>query len=135
MRLPVMASPQMSNTAIARLPGAPGLIRFRHGSSRLSGKEKQYLEQIAKQARSGGKTVYVVGHSSQRTGDMGYARHKLVNFYLSLDRANAVAGELRRRGVAAEQIVVQAKGDAEPLYFEFMPDGEAQNRRVEIYVR
>ncbi|MDA1099275.1 MAG: OmpA family protein [Proteobacteria bacterium] len=131
----IIASPQMSSGAMRRLPGAPGLIRFGHGSISLSGKEKKHLGQIAKQAQSEGKTVYVVGHASQRTGDMDYAKHKLVNFNLSLDRANVVAGELRRRGVAADRIVVQAKGDADPLYFEFMPDGEAQNRRVEVYVR
>jgi outer membrane protein OmpA-like peptidoglycan-associated protein len=130
-----MASPQMSNQAMRRLPGAPVLIRFRHGSTRLSGAEKKRLGQLANQARQAGKTVYVVGHASQRTGDMNYAKHKLVNFNVSLDRANSVAGELRRQGVSAQQIVVQAKGDAEPLYFEFMPDGEAQNRRVEVFVR
>ena len=132
---PIFASPQMSNDAMRRLPGAPALIRFGHGSVRLSGKEKKYLRKIAEEAKNAGKMVYVVGHASQRTGDMDYAKHKLVNFNLSLDRANVVAGELRRRGIAADRIVVQAKGDAEPLYFEFMPDGEAQNRRVEIYVR
>ena len=131
----LMVSPQMSNAAMRRLPGAPGLIRFGHGSTRLSGKKKKYLRQVAKQARREGKMIYVVGHASQRTGDMNYAKHKLVNFNLSLDRANIVARELRRRGVASDRIVVQAKGDAEPLYFEFMPGGEAQNRRVEIYVR
>jgi outer membrane protein OmpA-like peptidoglycan-associated protein len=130
-----IASPQMSNAALRRLPGAPGLIRFGHGSTRLSGKEKKYLRQVAKQVQREGKMVYVVGHASQRTGDMNYAKHKLVNFNLSLDRANRVARELRRRGVASDRIVVQAKGDTEPLYFEFMPDGEAQNRRVEVYVR
>ena len=131
----VIASPQMSNDQMRRLPGAPGLIRFRHGSTRLTGKEKKYLKQVAEQARRGGNMVYVVGHASQRTGDMAYAKHKMVNFNLSLDRANAVAKELRRRGMASDRIVVQAKGDREPLYFEFMPDGEAKNRRVEVYVR
>ena len=130
-----MASPQMSNQAMRRLPGAPVLIRFRHGSTQLSGAEKRRLGQLASQARQQGKTIYVVGHASQRTGDMNYAKHKLVNFNVSLDRANRVAGELRRQGVASQQIVVQAKGDAEPLYFEFMPDGEAKNRRVEVFVR
>jgi len=132
---PAMASPQMSNSAMRRLPGAPVLIRFRHGSTRLSGQEKTRLGQLASQVRQQGKTIYVVGHASQRTGDMDYAKHKLVNFNVSLDRANRVAGELRRSGVAAEQIVVQAKGDAEPLYFEFMPGGEAKNRRVEVFIR
>jgi len=129
------ASPQMSDQAVRRLPGAPGLIRFRHGSASLTGKGKKYLNQVANQAKREDKTVFVVGHSSQRTGDMGYARHKMVNFSLSLDRANTVAKELRRRGVVSEKIVVQAKGDTEPLYFEYMPDGEAKNRRVEVYVR
>ena len=129
------ASPQMSDQAVRRLPGAPGLIRFRHGSASLTGKGKKYLIQVANQAKREDKTVFVVGHSSQRTGDMGYARHKMVNFSLSLDRANTVAKELRRRGVVSEKIVVQAKGDTEPLYFEYMPDGEAKNRRVEVYVR
>jgi len=140
---PVMQAPQMSNEiarataqgTVRRLPGAPLLIRFRHGSTRLTGTEKKRLSQLANRARQEGKMIYVVGHASQRTGDMDYAKHKLVNFNVSLDRANSVAGELRSRGVAATQIVVEAKGDAEPLYFEFMPDGEAKNRRVEVFVR
>jgi outer membrane protein OmpA-like peptidoglycan-associated protein len=129
------ASLQIGEQAAPRLPGAPGLIRFRHGSASLSGKGKKYLNQVANRAKREGKTVFVVGHSSKRTGDMSYAKHKMVNFNLSFDRANIVARELRRRGVVSEQIVVQAKGDAEPLYFEFMPYGEAKNRRVEVYVR
>ncbi|MFP6772860.1 MAG: OmpA family protein [Alphaproteobacteria bacterium] len=131
----LIASPQMSNATMRRLPGAPMLIRFRHGSTRLSAGEKQRLGQVASQAKGSGRTILVVGHASLRTSDMAYAKHKLVNFGVSLDRANSVAGELRRHGLASEQIVVQAKGDSEPLYFEFMPNGEAQNRRVEVFVR
>ena len=131
----MIASPQMSNATMRRLPGAPMLIRFRHGSTRLSAGEKQRLGNVASQAKGSGRTILVVGHASQRTADMDYAKHKLVNFEVSLDRANSVAGELRRHGLASEQIVVQAKGDSEPLYFEFMPNGEAQNRRVEVFVR
>ena len=135
----MIASPQMSNKTMRetmrRLPGAPMLIRFRHGSIRLSAAEKRRLGQLVSQAKGSGQTIYVVGHASQRTGDMDYAKHKLVNFGVSLDRANSGAGELRRQGLSPAQIVVQAKGDSEPLYFEFMPNGEAQNRRVELFVR
>jgi len=131
----VAPQPQMSNATIRRLPSAHMLIRFRHGSTRLSAGEKQRLGNVASQAKGSGRTILVVGHASQRTADMDYAKHKLVNFGVSLDRANSVAGELRRHGLASEQIVVQAKGDSEPLYFEFMPHGEAQNRRVEVFVR
>jgi len=131
----LIASPQMSNETMRRLPGAPTLIRFHHGSALLSGKGKQILGQLANQAKKSGKMIYVVGHASQRTGNMDYAKHKVVNFGVSLDRANRVAGELRRKGVLRDKIIVQAKGDSEPLYFEFMPNGEAQNRRVEVFIR
>ncbi|MDP6563233.1 MAG: OmpA family protein [Alphaproteobacteria bacterium] len=132
---PLLATPQRPTGVIPRLPGAPVLIRFSHGSSRLGAKAVRRLAALADEARQGGKTIHVVGHASQRTGDMPYAKHKLVNFNVSLDRANRVAGELRRRGVAAERISVVARGDEEPLYFEFMPDGEAKNRRVEVFLR
>ncbi len=134
-RAAIIASPQMSNQQIGRLPGAPLTIRFLHGSSRITAKEKKRLGDVVRQAKQQGRTILVVGHASQRTGDMDYAKHKLVNFGISLDRANRVAGELRRQGVAPEQILVEARGDSEPLYFEFMPNGEAKNRRVEIFIR
>jgi hypothetical protein len=31
-------------------------------------------------------------------------------------------------------LVVDAISDAQPVYFEFMPTGEAGNRRAEIYL-
>jgi len=45
-----------------------------------------------------------------------------------------VAGELMRLGVAKDKIVVAAVSDAEPMYYEIMPSGEAGNRRTEIYL-
>ena len=84
--------------------------------------------------REKGGAIRVVGHSSSRTGDMDPVRHKLINFKVSLDRANAVAQELIRLGVPPDKLIVSAKSDAEPIYFEIMPLGEAGNRRVEIYL-
>jgi len=37
--------------------------------------------------------------------------------------------------VPRENIIVEAKGDEDPVFFEFMPNGEAYNRRVEIYLQ
>ena len=61
-------------------------------------------------------------------------KHKLVNLWVSMDRAQAVARELVRLGVPATAIVTEAKSDSDPLYFEAMPAGEAQNRRAEVYL-
>ena len=58
----------------------------------------------------------------------------MVNFKVSVDRADAVARELIRLGVNKEELVVDAISDAQPVYFEFMPTGEAGNRRAEIYL-
>ena len=36
-------------------------------------------------------------------------------------------------GMAPESIIVDARSDSMPLYYEVMPSGEAGNRRAEIY--
>jgi flagellar motor protein MotB len=37
-------------------------------------------------------------------------------------------------GVDPALVTTEARSDSEPVYFEFMPTGEAGNRRVEIYL-
>jgi len=81
-----------------------------------------------------GGTLRVVGHASSRTRDIDPLRHRLVNFRLSLARANSVARALIRRGIPAHEVQVQAMSDNAPVYYEFMPAGEAGNRRAEIYL-
>ena len=75
-----------------------------------------------------------MGHSSQRTRDMDPVKHKMINFRVSVKRADIVAKELKRHGVESRKILVAAVGDAQPIYFEVMPSGEAGNRRAEIYL-
>ena len=76
----------------------------------------------------------VIGHASMRTKPMDPDRHARVNEGISIARANAVAGQLARLGVKRESIVVVARGDGDPAYYEVMETGEAGNRRVEIYL-
>ena len=59
--------------------------------------------------------------------------HKMVNYSVSVDRADRIAKELRSMGMAPDMIVVDARADNMPLYYESMPSGEAGNRRAEIY--
>jgi flagellar motor protein MotB len=77
----------------------------------------------------------VIGHASERTKDLPIATHKLVNFKISGDGAQAVAKQLMRHGVQASAIVIEARGANDPLYFEWMPKGEAENRRADIYLQ
>ena len=64
---------------------------------------------------------------------MDPVQHHLVNFTVSLNRANAVARELVRQGIPTESVFVAALSDSQPLYYEVMPAGDAGNQRVEIH--
>lgn len=114
--------------------GLVATINFGHGSAGLSAMAQRDIRAVAAEAKRTGRTVRVVGHSSQRTGNMPFERHLIANFNISLDRANRVAQALARAGVDGSRIVVEAVGDTQPLYFEFMPNGEAENRRAEIFL-
>ena len=134
---PGMAAEPAAATAspLGQAGGEPAaVVRFATGGRQLSSEDRRMVRRLAEQARRDGGWVRVVGHASQRTGNMSYERHKQVNFDLSIDRAEAVAAELRKAGVPPERIIVQAMGDSQPRFFEFMPNGEAQNRRAEIFI-
>jgi outer membrane protein OmpA-like peptidoglycan-associated protein len=110
-----------------------GVVRFKAGSASLSSRERQGLRQIAQVFRQRGGAIRVEGHASSRTRNMDPVQHHLVNFNVSLNRANAVARELVRQGVPEEAVFVSALSDSRPLYYEVMPAGEAGNQRVEVY--
>jgi outer membrane protein OmpA-like peptidoglycan-associated protein len=132
LRPPAMAAEPVAMAAGAGAPAAR--ILFANNSSKLSGNDNSALENIANMHKSKGGIVRVVGHASSRTRDVDPLRHRLVNFRLSLARAQAVANALTKLGVPVKDIVVEARADNEPLYYEFMPSGEAGNRRAEIYL-
>ncbi len=111
----------------------PVVIKFRRGSSRLSPRDKRRIGRIVKDYRSKGGKIFVVGHASSRTGDMKKALHDTVNFDISLDRANIVTSELLIQGVLPDHLMMEARADHDPIFYEYMPLGEAGNQRVEIF--
>lgn len=111
-----------------------GVVNFGHGSAHLSGRDKQIIAQSVAAWKERGGRIRIVGHSSSRTGDMDLANHMLANLNISLKRANNVASEMIRQGVDPQYLMVDARGDSEPRYYEVMPAGEAGNRRAEIFI-
>ncbi len=71
--------------------------------------------------------IAVIGH----TDDTGPAS---VNDPLSLQRAQAVRGYLAERGVSADRIDVQGRGEREPVASNASDSGRAANRRVEVFL-
>jgi flagellar motor protein MotB len=111
-----------------------GVIYFAHGSAHLNANDRQVLRGIAALNRDRDGSIRVVGHASARTGTADALKHRLANFEMSLKRANAVTAALVDLGVPRERIQTEARGDSQPVYHEFMPTGEAGNRRTEIFL-
>lgn len=110
------------------------VINFNVGSSRIAGSYRGALQQVVAEHQARGGFIRVVGHASSRTRDLPIDRHLLVNFRISLERAEAVARELVRLGASPDAVFIEARSDTEPVYYESMPAGEAENRRVEVFL-
>lgn len=135
------ANPQLALNPLTRLarPLAAGAVKvatihFPNGSAALTARDRQIIAEALQLKRERGGRIHIIGHASSRTRSSDPIRHKMVNFKVSADRADAVARELIRLGVKKEELAVDAISDAQPVYFEFMPTGEAGNRRAEIYL-
>ena len=109
-------------------------IQFESGSSRLTAQDRRVLDDVVKVKNETGGVLRVVGHASSRTANLDPMRHKMVNFRVSVGRANAVASALIRQGVPADAIFVEAVSDSQPIYYEVMPAGDVGNQRAEIYL-
>ncbi len=110
------------------------VIYFQHGSSRLADSDRAVLADVAAiQAERQGR-LHVVGHASNRAEETDPVAGRLANFAASVRRADAVAAELMRQGVAARWLEVSARGSDVPARGEDSAVGEASNRRAEIFL-
>jgi len=110
------------------------IIFFGHGAADLDARDRSVLNDVAALYKQRGGSIRIVGHASSRTQNAPPDEHQLANFETSLERAEVVQGALVDLGVPLEVMQAEAVGDAEPVYHEFMPSGEAGNRRVEIFL-
>jgi outer membrane protein OmpA-like peptidoglycan-associated protein len=71
--------------------------------------------------------ISITGHSDDRGSTA-------LNLRLSRGRADAVRGELIRRGVDAKRLHAQGLGSARPIASNDNAEGRALNRRVELQI-
>ena len=109
-------------------------ILFDNGKASLDSTARRVLRDVVAVHRERGGKLQVIGHASARTRSMDPVRHKMVNFKISVDRADAVARELARQGAPEGTVSVAARSDTQPIFYEVMPSGEAGNRRAEVYI-
>jgi opacity protein-like surface antigen len=117
---PVAAAPAAARTY---------LVFFDFNRADLTDRARAVISEAATAAPQVGTTRIEVSGHTDTVGPAGY------NQALSMRRAEAVAGELERRGIPRSQMVLQAFGFTRLL----VPTGpnvrEPQNRRVEIVLR
>jgi OmpA-OmpF porin, OOP family len=73
------------------------------------------------------EVIIAVGHTDTRGGDA-------YNQKLSVKRAEAVKGYLVSKGIEANRVYTEGKGEKQPVADNKTKDGMAKNRRVEIEV-
>ena len=130
-------APKASKTAQPVVPSVTYLadtFYFDNGSSALPSGSNGKIRAIVREAKKNNAFVRVMGFASSRTRNTDMASHKMANFKVSLARAEAVAAALRRAGMPANKILVEAMSDNRPAYLEVMPEGERLNRRTEVYI-
>jgi outer membrane protein OmpA-like peptidoglycan-associated protein len=90
--------------------GTSASVFFNTESARIaSRKDLVNVKELADYAKENGKTIVVTGYADSRTGAADY------NQKLSEKRANTVAEELVKMGVARENIVVKAEGGVDAI--------------------
>ncbi len=109
---PVAEAPVVAPTASKVVLNADTFFDF--DKSTLKPEGRQVLDQVAQQADSIGTEAY--------------------NQKLSERRANSVKQYLISKGVPADRIYAEGKGELQPIATNKTREGRAQNRRVEIEI-
>lgn len=104
------------------------LIFFDWNRADLTARARQIIGEAAEVARAQPAHIEVAGHAD-RTGTPQY------NMTLSRRRAETVAEELIKRGIARQDISITALGETQPLVATSDGVREPQNRRVEIILK
>ena len=101
---------------------------FDFDKSTLKAEGKAKLDELAgKLGMVNVETIVATGHTDSVGADA-------YNQSLSVRRANAVKAYLVSKGVAAERVLVEGKGEAQPVASNATKAGRAQNRRVVVEV-
>jgi outer membrane protein OmpA-like peptidoglycan-associated protein len=121
--------PPVVAPAAAPAPARTFLVFFDFDRADLTDRARAIIAEAAQNAQRVGTTrIEIAGHAD-RAGTPQY------NQRLSERRAQAVAAELERRGIARSAMTVQAFGESRPLVPTADGVREPQNRRVEIVLR
>ena len=103
-------------------------LPFRFNSAALSPQFEQFLDEVITRLEANENLiVQIIGH----TDSVGSEE---VNQQISEARAQSAADYLTAKGIAKDRIVVEGKGELEPIGSNETREGRALNRRVEVKI-
>lgn len=106
----------------------PSDISFDTGRSDIKPELRPILDQFASGLTNQPNTeVRIVGHTDNVGSDA-------INEPLSRQRAQSARDYLASRGVNAGRMLIEGRGEREPVATNATADGRARNRRVEIFL-
>ncbi len=108
---------------------ASGRIEFDFDKYHLSSSAKISIAQFYEQWKTYPDHVILVSGHTDNKGSDDY------NFKLAEKRAQAVASELRRLGVPMKKLILDSRGELEPVQTNSTDFGRARNRRVELQLQ
>jgi outer membrane protein OmpA-like peptidoglycan-associated protein len=120
---------QVSQTADNRLKlEIPSDISFDTNRADIKPNLRPILDRFASTLNQNpATTVSIIGHTDNTGSDA-------INRPLSVERAAHTRDYLSARGVSATRIVIEGRGESEPIASNDDNAGRARNRRVEIFV-
>ena len=104
----------------------PGNITFNTNEAYIKQSFQPVIVSIAKVLKKFDKTAVQVNGYTDNTGS------DAINNPLSVKRANAVADFLKIQGVAANRVIANGYGSANPIASNATAEGREKNRRVEV---
>lgn len=108
----------------------PSDISFDRNSATIKPELRSVMDAFAGNLRQNGAglIVRIVGHTDSTGNDA-------INEPLSQRRADSVRDYLGDRGVPASRVETSGRGSREPIASNATAEGQARNRRVEIFLR
>ena len=108
--------------------GNENRLQFEYNSTTINETSYQKLREIATLLKKyKNAQIILIGH----TDNIGST---LRNKNFSIKRAKAGARVLKGLGIPASQIIIQGKGESEPIDTNATEEGRSQNRRIEYYI-
>lgn len=111
-------------------------VYFAHGSSSVNKMDRKNLHELAASlVKNNGYRVNIVGHASKRVNTTrDPIARKMINFRMAQKRANAVAQEMKKAGLAPSLVVATSAGDEQPAVRPRRMSQEAADRRADLFV-